>query len=364
METMKPNHLAAVLLALAPCAAAAAPAHHAAARPAPLRPPGTHAAPSGNIPAGHYRGATYDAVLPSGRIVTPNGESVVTGMNALGVALSPDGRFAIVSNDDERQGMVHSIIDSGATGGFSLAVVELATMRVVDRYRAPGEKFWVGIVALPDPADASRTLVLASGGPTNAVYALDLDANGHLTADATHVITPPAPADDAFADKGHSYPGTIVLSKDNRRAYVVNEAAGTVVAIDTATRTIALPVRQVGFFPFGAALAGDRLVVSNEGLMRYGKLAQTTVVPPFRTPFADPHRASSLSFVGVAAGGELALQDATPFANAALPMDPARDGVRAVGGAHPTALAATPNGAFAYVAMTNVDRVATVSLNR
>jgi YVTN family beta-propeller protein len=366
---MKPIRLAVVLLALAPSAAGAAPVHRPPAHHAPLTPPRaarpavTYAAPSGNIPAGHLRGATYDAVLPSGRIVTPAGESVLTGMNALGVALSPDGRFAIVSNDDERQALVHSMIDSGATGGFSLAVVELASMRVVDRYRAAGEKFWVGIAALPDPADATRTLVLASGGPTNVVYAFDLDANGKLTADATHVITPPAPADDAFADKGHSYPGTIVLSKDNRRAYVVNEAGGTVVAIDTATRAVVMPVRQVGFFPFGVAVAGDRLIVTDEGLMRYAKLAQPATTPPFRTPFADAQHASAVSFVGLAPGGDLAIQDATPFANAALAMDSAPDGTRTVGGAHPTAVVTTPNGAFAFVAMTNVDRVATVSLN-
>jgi len=365
---MKPIRLAVVLLALAPCAAGAAPhrppAHHVPQHPrVPARPVVTYAAPSGNIPAGHLRGATYDAVLPSGRIVTPLGDSVLTGMNALGVALSPDGRFAIVSNDDEREGLVHSMIDSGATGGFLLAVVELSTMRVVDRYRAAGEKFWVGVAALPDPADATRTLVLASGGPTNVVYAFDLDANGKLTVDATHVITPPAPADDAFADKGHSYPGTIVLSKDNRRAYVVNEAGGTVAAIDTATRTVALPVRQVGFFPFGAALAGDRLVVTDEGLMRYAKLAQPATAPPFRTSVSDPAHASALSFVGFAPTGDLAVQDANPFANAALPMDPAPDGARTVGGAHPTAVVTTANGAFAFVVMTNVDRVATVSLN-
>ncbi len=349
--------LLSLAILFSPCVA------RAKARPAaPVRVPVTYAAPAGNIPAGHLRGATYDAVLPSGRIVTPLGESVLTGMNALGVALSPDGRFAIVSNDDEREGAVHSLIDSGATGGFSLAVVELATMRVVDRYRAPNEKFWVGVAALPDPTDASRTLVLASGGPTNVVYALDLDANGHLTADAAHVITPAAPADDAFADKGHSYPGTIVVSKDNRRAYVVNEAGDSVSAIDTATRTVVMPQRQVGFFPFGVALAGDRLVVTDEGLMRYAKLAQPVPVPPFRAPYADPQHASALSFVGLAANGDLAMQDATPFANAALPMDPAPDGARTVGGAHPTSVVATANGAYAFVAMTNVDRVATVSL--
>ncbi|HEY0395739.1 MAG TPA: alkaline phosphatase family protein [Candidatus Elarobacter sp.] len=352
-----------------PCGALAAPPPK---RP-PARPPGTAAvrvpisygAPAGNLPAGHLRGAVFEAVLPSGRLVTPAGQSVVTGMNALGLALTPDERFAIVSNDDEREGAVRSMVDSGATGGFSLAVVELATMRVVDRYRNPQERFWVGVAALADPADASRTLVLASGGPSNAVYAFTLDANGHLSADANHVVTPPAPADPAFADVGHSYPGTLVLSRDNRRAYVVNEAAGTVSAIDTATRTLAGPPQSVGFFPFGAALAGDRLVVSNEGLMRYAKLPAPAAQPPFRNVAADLQRASSLSFVPLAQNGDLSAvpNPAAPFPNPALPMDPTPDGVRTVGGAHPTAVVTTRDGAYAYVAMTNVDRVATVALN-
>ena len=365
---MDPNRLAlaAALIALVPCASSAAPArapHASHASPRPVAAV-TYAAPAGNIPAGHLRGAVFDAVLPSGRIVTPLGTSVVTGMNALGVVLTPDGRFAIVTNDDEREALVHSLVDSAATGGFSLAVVDVATMRVVDRYRAPGEKFWVGVVALPDPADASRTLVLASGGPSNAVYAFDLDANGHLTADKTHVITPPVPGDPAYADQNHSYPGTIVLSRDNRRAYVVNEAAGTVSAIDTATRTLSGPEAHVGFFPFGAAFAGDRLLVTDEGLMRYAKLAQPATAPPLRTVASDPQHASALSFVGIAPTGDLSAlpQDAPPFANAALPLDPTPDGVRTVGGAHPTAVVTTLDGAYAYVAITNVDRVATISL--
>ncbi len=355
--------LAAALFALVPCTAVAAPAHRPF--PVPRRVvPVTYAAPSGNIPAGHLRGATFDAVLPSGRIVTPFGTSVVTGMNALGVALTPDGRFAIVSNDDEREGNVHSLIDFASTGGFSLAVVDLSTMLVVDRYRAPGEKFWVGVAALPDPADSSRTLVLASGGPANAVYALDLDANGHLTPDHAHTIAPPLPGDPSFADQNHSYPGTIVVSRDNRRAYVVNEGAGTVSAIDIATRTLSGPEQRVGFFPFGAALAGERLIVTDEGLMRYAKLTQPAGAPPFRTVPSDPRRASALSFVGLAPSGDLSAlaQDAAPFGDAALALDPTPDGTRIVGGAHPTAVVTTLDGAYAYVAMTNVDRVATIAL--
>src|SRR5665213_1856695 len=106
---MKPHILALALAALAPIAAAAATPHRAPVRVvAPRGPTVEYAAPAGTMVAGHLRGAAYDAVLPSGRIVTPVGPSVVTGMNALGVALSPDGRFAIVSNDDARDGTVHS----------------------------------------------------------------------------------------------------------------------------------------------------------------------------------------------------------------------------------------------------------------
>ncbi|MBV9409662.1 MAG: hypothetical protein JO164_12615, partial [Candidatus Eremiobacteraeota bacterium] len=100
------------------------------------------------------------------------------------------------------------------------------------------------------------------------------------------------------------------------------------------------------------------------GRMRYAPLPAPAAAPPFRTVAADPQRASALSFVGIAPGGDLSAlpQDAPPFANAALPLDPAPDGVRTVGGAHPTAVVTTPDGAYAFVAMTNVDRIATVAL--
>ncbi len=75
-------------------------------------------------------------------------------------------------------------------------------------------------------------------------------------------------------------------------------------------------------------------------------------------------RASALSFLGLAANGDLSAlgTDAPPFANAALALDPAPDGLRTVGGAHPTAIATTQDGAYAFVAMTNVDRIATIAL--
>ena len=329
------------LLWLAPAIAPAAPI--------------SYAAPAGNLPAGHLRNATFNAVLPSGRIVTPAGESVLVGMNALGFALTPDGRYAVVSNDDEREGPVHSILDPSATGGYSLAVVDTATMRVVGRYSAPKETYWAGVAAVPDPANPERMLVLASGGPSNAVYVFTLDAAGQLAPDPKHVIAIPGPADPAYADQNHSFPGSLVVSRDGRRAYVVAEGGGAVATIDIATRTVVGTPQPAGYFPFGAALASDQLVVTNEGLMRYARLPAPVTVPAFRTTPPDLYRASSAALFDLASGGALA---PARF----LPMDQPPDGVRNVGGAHPAAVVTTPSGTYAFVAMANVDRIATIAL--
>jgi len=336
---------AAVLVAVLPNAVRAA-----------VAPTVTYGAPAGNAAAGHAVGTTlYDAVLPSGRLVAPAGRSTVVGMDALGVALSPDGRFAIVSNAAAEGSQLHSALDPHVVGGSSLAVVDVETMTVVDLYTASKETFFAGLAAVRDPLDPTRTLVLAAGGGSRAVYAFRLDAAGSLTPDRTHVITIPPARDPAFADNGHSFPGNIAVASDGRFAYVVDELGDAVAAIDIAARKVAGTPRGVGYFPAGIAVAGQRLLVTNEGLLRYGVLAAPAAAPPFANPPADLPRASSLSLVDVG-------EDGLPTPAGAVPMDPAPDGVRTVGGAHPTAIVAAPSGAYAFVAMANVDRIATVEL--
>jgi DNA-binding beta-propeller fold protein YncE len=301
------------------------------------------APPAGSMPAGRYHGLPFDAVLPSGRLVTPAGTSVVTGTRALGVALTPDGRFAIVSNGD-------------ALGDSELDVVDTATMTVATRYHALHESFYVGVAAVADPLDPSRTLVLAAGGTTNAVYAFSLAADGALVPGVPHVIPIPGPSDPGFADAGLSVPSAITIAPDGRHAYVADEIGGSVATIDLTTRALTGTPRAAGFFPAGVALAGSRLLVTNEGLMRYGVLPAATPAPPFQSVAADPQRASSLSFYDLDAAG-------TPSASQSIPMDASPDGVRIVGGAHPSAIVATHDGRYAFVAMTNVDRIATVDLS-
>jgi len=316
----------------------------------------SYAPPAGSLPAGRYHGVPYSAVLPSGRLVTPAGTSIVTGMNSLGVVLSPDGRYAITTNDDESGGSVRSALDPDASGGYSLTVIDTTRMVSVMHYRAPNETFYGGLAAVRDTSNSSQALVFAAGGASNAVYVFDLDAAGRLAPDARHVIAVPAPTDAAFADRGISFPSALLASNDGRRIYVVSAGGQSVAAIDVATRRLLSAPQRVGFSPSGVAVAGARLLVTNEGLMRYGRLPVPLTSPAFGAPPANASEASSLSEIALDAGGGLA------GPSGALPMDTPPDGLRLVGGAHPTAIVTTTDAGYAFVAMTNVDRIATVAL--
>jgi YVTN family beta-propeller protein len=318
--------------------------------------PTQYSAPAGARAAGAPDpGRPYDVILPNGRIVAPTGKSVVVGINALGVALSPNGKYAIVSNDDEDDHPAVSSLEPNVRGGYTLAVVDTSTMRIADVYSGANESYFMGIAALKDPADPKRVLVLAAGGPDNAVLFLHLDAYGKLHKDS-RAIAIPGPDQSRYANQNHAFPGGIALSRNRRIAYVVNNLANTVSAIDVRTRKL-LRSAPVGYFPWAAAVAGRRLYVTDPGLMRYGNLPQPARAPQFaNVPFA-PTYASALTALPLDRGGNL-----LPENTASIRMDVAPDGIENVGGAQPSAIAISKNGRYAYVCMTNVDRIAIVDL--
>ncbi|HET7814550.1 MAG TPA: beta-propeller fold lactonase family protein, partial [Candidatus Baltobacteraceae bacterium] len=320
---------------------------------APL--PTTYSDPAGSRPAGAPNPANpYSTVLPNGRIVAPVGKSVVTGMNSLSVTLAPGGRYAIVGNDDERETGAVSRVQPKAHGGFSLAVVDTKTMTLSDVYANEDLTLFLGLKAVKDPANPRQTLVIASGGGSNTVRFFTLDGGGKLHADPSYLAMP-GPTDPHYGNQNHAFPGWISISRNGRVAYVVNNLANSVSAIDLASRKL-LHTVPVGFFPWAAAVAGNRLYVTNRGLMRYGTLEQPSRTPPFTNVPFDNARSSSLSTITLGADGDVA----QPFA--ATPMDPAPDGVNVVGGANPGAIAVSKNGRYAYVCMANVDRVAVVDV--
>jgi DNA-binding beta-propeller fold protein YncE len=317
--------------------------------------------PAGYRPAGALDPADpFAQILPSGRLIVPEGTSTVVGINALGLALSPDGKYAIVANADERRGSATSTLDPRVHGGYSLSVVEVASMRLVEQYRAPDASFFTGILAVPDPLERTRTLVFASGGAKDAVFVFELDSAGHLIPDRVAPQISLAQQPDArFANAGRAFPATLVASKSGALIYVVDNLANAVVTVDVATRALAGSAIPVGDFPFGAARAGDRLIVANEGLARYRALAAPAAAPEFRNVRSDPGNASSLSVIPLGVESRPQAQRTL-----SLEMDRPPDGLQTIGGAHPTAIAATRDGRYAFVTMTNVDRIAVVGFER
>ncbi len=341
-------------LRLIAAAASAAVLFGAAPRPVPLT---VYGAPSGTRPAGSSPQRPTAAVLPDGRIAAPIGETIFIGTNPQGVALSPDGRFAVVSNDDAGSNLTPPPSAPGVISGYSLAVVDTAHMRITDVYRDSGAAFYAGVAVLADPRNPAQTLVFASDGAHDLVRVFDLSYDGKLIPES-HQIALPLAASPGFAGDGRALPSSIAVSADGRVAYVVESLGDIVTAIDVASRS-ALHGTPVGLSPFGIATAAGRLYVANAGLASYRDLSPPLRAPRFALPDVDPVRASSLTIVPLDASG-----DVNPDANAVsfLRMDPVPDGTVTVGGIIPNGLVVRGDGSYGYVALSNVDRVAAVSL--
>ena len=141
-----------------------------------------YVAPSGTRPAGASALRPTDAVLPDGRIAAPVGMSAFVGTDPLGLAISPDGRFAVVGDAEQNPGLGAPPLSApNVVAGYSLAVVDTHAMSVVSVYRDAALSLFTGLAATIDPANPSRTLVLASDGAHGLVRCFDLGADGTLT---------------------------------------------------------------------------------------------------------------------------------------------------------------------------------------
>jgi YVTN family beta-propeller protein len=289
-----------------------------------------------------------NAILPNGRIAAPVGSSVFVGTNPLGMALSPDGRYIVVTNGDDRTGgLPIPNTEPPPAIGYSLAVVDTETMALASVFRDAGT-FFMGVAAVRDPRDPSQTLVLASDAGAGAVRAFRLEQGGQLTEQGQPIALPSNPL-------GHAFPAGIAVDPNGRYAYVADNFGGSVAVLDLTTRA-AVRSLPVGNEPFDVAADAGHLLASAPGLTSYHVLAQPVKTPAFALPRFDADRSSAVSVIDLAGSGDIAGDPAV------VHMDPAPDGTQLVGGAAPGAIVLAPGGRQAYVSLSNVDRVAVVTL--
>ncbi|MGE5360633.1 MAG: hypothetical protein ACM3NQ_16580, partial [Bacteroidales bacterium] len=345
----------------------------------------------------------YHGVLPNGRIVRPAGKSVQVGQTPLGARLTPDGKYLVTSNDNDDDNTLTSVRNPLNVRGFSLSVVDTATMSVVSRVTAAG-KFYVGLQI----TGTGPYTVWASGGGDNDIKKFSMTTAGTISAAGVVPIRPitsptagyvsnykpgeqfrstdaagnrpPVPTGfDRVNGAASTFPAGSALSADGRFLYVACNGDNSLAVIDTASSSV---VKQlpVGYFPYDVAVTtdGQTVLVSNWGVTEYKfakptydatgmltAIARTGANTPdgFYVPKTDTKgetpKTSSVSIVAVPAHD---VRRATLVKS--IHVGEELDELYDVGDTHPSAMALLSAGGrqYLYVAKANEDSIGIIRL--
>ena len=219
----------------------------------------------------------------------PAGTTVQVGMNPLGSILTPDGKFLITTNDDEREAGLQSYQNPVNVGGYGISVINTATMKVVSNLTTG--KLFIGLQI----SGAGPYILWAASGGDNDVKVFDISTDGKITPNATTPsipIVPITPSNQGFVSNYYTdaatwtgkptptgfstsgahitFPAGLALSPDGRFLYVACNGDDSVAVIDTVQKKV---VRQVpvGYFPYGVSVSrdGKKVAVSNWGITEY-----------------------------------------------------------------------------------------------
>ena len=348
-------------------------------------------------------GSYFAGVLPNGTKVTPAGVVAQIGMNPLGAVLTPDGRYLITSNDDEREDTYTSFQSPINLGGYTLTVIDTASMHVVSQINEVG-KFFVGMQA----TGTGPYTVWVSGGGDNDVklFALStagvLSANGHIviapvTSSTSGYVSnytpdpyfntvqgngfkPPVPSGfSRTAGAQTTFPAGTALSPDGRFLYVACDGDNSVAVINTTLGQVVQHV-AVGYFPYAVSVSqdGTKVLVSNWGVTEYkfnnpgygpdGKLNSLPPIPnnevygyfvPVTSTSGSNPKTSSVSILSAPGGdgSQLSLLGSV-YQGHTL------DDLYVIGDTHPSATAIVRGGGreLLYVTKSNSDTIAIMDL--
>jgi YVTN family beta-propeller protein len=198
-------------------------------------------------------------VIPNGRFIEPAGISIVTAPHPYGLCLSPDRNTAVTANS--------------GTSPLSITIVrDILSERPDVQQVPPGPttdrgvlaSVFMGLAISPD----NQTIYVA-GGQTNKIFLFDVKSGKKKGAIDCSSIS-------ENMDYSHGYIGDLVLSKDGKTIYAVDQIGFRMVIVDTKTKTLTHSV-PVGRYPFGICLSPDekKAYVANVGMFQYNLIKDT-----------------------------------------------------------------------------------------
>jgi hypothetical protein len=286
-------------------------------------------------------------LLPNGWRIAPAGHHIDVGDLPLAMALSPDGRHLVISNNGWSKP--------------SLRVVDLEQRQV--RQKLPLADAWLGLAWSGD----GRHLY-SSGAADNSILELDWKG-GKLVAGRTLRIGPPQKSEWEGSMENPGFVGGIALSPDGRTLYAAEVYGQAVVALDVASGNVlhraALPAEAYSVL---VSPDGGTVYVSVWGAARVIELDAASLAARAEIKVGEHPNAMALS------KDARDLFVACANTNAVFVVDlPERAVVEQVGvalspkappGSTPDALALSPEGDTLLVANADNNTVAVVDVRR
>ncbi len=194
-----------------------------------------------------------ETIIPNGRIITPAGMNHLVAPHPFGLTLSPDGTIAVTANSGIRP--------------LSITILrDILSDSPEIQQIPPGAETDAGVLAsvfMGLAISRDNSTVYVAGGQENRIYLFDLrtgDEKGFI--DCSYL--------DDSTDYTHGYIGDLVLSRDGKRIYGVDQINFRMIIADTESGRLIHSV-PVGRYPFGITLSPDekRAYVANVGMFEY-----------------------------------------------------------------------------------------------
>lgn len=217
-------------------------------------------APAGNRPVER---TLRESVLPSGRLITPLGETYVTGPGSFGLAISPTAKLVVTADGGPNRYALS--VFNPVTSTMNSLTANWKERRKEDRDE---DEEWSSV--FQGVAFEGEDRLYASEGNNGRVRVVDPRSGKLLGRIELNTL--------GYED---SVSGDLVLDAGRHRLYIVDQANFRVAVADTTTRQVIASVR-VGRLPFAIAMSpdGQRLYVTNVGLFRYSALPGADVNKP------------------------------------------------------------------------------------